>query len=262
MQSLTTMPLWLSVLLLVVLPTAIAMAGPPIVRRFIRLDRLRTNNEVAGFKFATIGVIYAVLLAFAVIVVWQKFNDAESVVAREASAAATIFRLLDGLDAEHSAPLRKATSAYLTAAIDKDWPAMERGSGSNDAMQAISNIYATLLKAHSIEKLDPIVTAELLRQLDDLSTARRSRLVAADGSVPEFLWLVLFGGAIITVGFTFFFGIQNLYAQTLMTGALAILVFFGLLTVIVIDRPFTGGVKVEPEPLIHVLKDFGSASRP
>src|SRR6187551_32116 len=146
MQSLTTMPLWLSVLLLVVLPTAIAMAGPPIVRRFIRLDRLRTNNEVAGFKFATIGVIYAVLLAFAVIVVWQKFNDAESVVAREASAAATIFRLLDGLDAEHSAPLREATSAYLTAAIDKDWPAMERGSGSNDAMQAISNIYATLLK--------------------------------------------------------------------------------------------------------------------
>jgi len=262
MQSLTTMPLWLSVPLLVVLPTAIAMSGPFVVRRFVRLDQLRTNNEVAGFKFATIGVIYAVLLAFAVIVVWERFNVAESDVAREASAVATIFRLSDALDAGHRDALRAATSAYLTTAIDKDWPAMERGTGSDDTLRAISNIYSVLLKTHSLENDNPIVMSELLRQLDDVSRARRSRLEAADGTVPDFLWLVLIGGAIITVGFTFFFGIQNLYAQTLMTGALAILVFFGLLTVIVIDRPFSGDVKVEPEPLIHLLKDFGTASRP
>ena len=100
MQSLTTMPLWLSVPLLVVLPTAIAMSGPFVVRRFVRLDQLRTNNEVAGFKFATIGVIYAVLLAFAVIAVWEKFNVAESDVAREASAVATIFRDRESLETE------------------------------------------------------------------------------------------------------------------------------------------------------------------
>jgi hypothetical protein len=262
MLTLTIMPLWLSGLLMVALPTAIAMAGPFVVRHFVHLDKLRTNNEVAGFKFATVGVMYAVLLAFAVVVVWEKFNLAEHDVANEASAIATIFRLSDALDGEHKDALRAATNAYLTASIDKDWPAMERGMGSNDTMRAISKIYSVLLKTHSLATDNPIVMNELLRQLDDVSTARRSRLVAADGNVPGFLWIVLCGGAVITVGFTFFFGAPNLRAQCFMTGALALIIFSGLLTVIVLDRPFTGRVKVDPEALVHVLKDFGSVSRP
>ena len=42
------------------------------VRERVALHKLRANNEVAGFKFATVGVLYAVLLAFAVLVVWEK----------------------------------------------------------------------------------------------------------------------------------------------------------------------------------------------
>jgi hypothetical protein len=75
---LTTLPLWLSAVILIVPTTLLAMAGPVIVRRYVEVDQLRTNNEVAGFKFATVGVLYAVLLAFAVVVVWEKFNQAEA----------------------------------------------------------------------------------------------------------------------------------------------------------------------------------------
>ena len=64
---LTNLPLWVADILLVALPTLLAMAGPILVRRRVRLERLSNNNQVAGFKFATIGVLYAVLLAFAVI---------------------------------------------------------------------------------------------------------------------------------------------------------------------------------------------------
>src|SRR5690349_20738036 len=64
LSFLTTQPLWLSGTLLIGVATLIAMAGPILVRRRVSLDRLRINNEVAGFKFATVGVLYAVLLAF------------------------------------------------------------------------------------------------------------------------------------------------------------------------------------------------------
>lgn len=261
MMSLTTLPLWFSTLLLVVLPTAIAMAGPIVVRRYVRLDRLRTNNEVAGFKFATVGVLYAVLLAFAIIVVWEKFNVAENDVAKEAGAAATIFRLSDGLNTERRTALRSAMSTYLTAAISKDWPAMERGTLDRDVTTVLSNVYAALLNSRAGGGQDPVLIAEILRQLDEISAARRARLVTADGNVPKILWFVLFGGAIVTVGFTFFFGTPNLRAQSLMTGALAALVFSGLLTVVVIDHPFAGSVKVEPEALAHVLEDFAGVPR-
>src|ERR1700750_756684 len=157
----TTMPWWLSAILLIGLPTAIAMAGPVVIRRFVQLDKLRTNNEVAGFKFATVGVIYAVLLAFAVTVVWEKFNEAETNLAREAGAAATVFRLLEGLAAEDSGPMKQAMIAYLDATVEKDWPAMEHGRASADVTRALSNVYTTLLNARSGEPVDPVFLAEL-----------------------------------------------------------------------------------------------------
>ena len=61
----------------VVLPTVVAMVAQALIHRWFGVGRLAKNNEIAGFKFATVGVIYAVLLAFSVIVVWEKFSAAE-----------------------------------------------------------------------------------------------------------------------------------------------------------------------------------------
>ena len=48
----------------------------------------------------------------------------------------------------------------------------------------------------------------------------------------------------------------------MMTGLLAMVIFGELLTIIAIDRPFTGPVKVEPTPLLDVLADFQAANGP
>ena len=136
MMYLTNLPLWLSAFILIVPTTLIAMAGPFVTRHYVELSRLRTNNEVAGFKFATVGVLYAVLLAFAVVVVWEKFNEADSEVAKEAGAASTIFLLTRGIDEKHGAAIRKATTEYLNAAIAKDWPAMARETDSPDVTES------------------------------------------------------------------------------------------------------------------------------
>ena len=130
MVFLNTLPLWLSGALLVGLTTLLAMAGPVLIRRRVSLDRLRVNNEVAGFKFATVGVLYAVLLAFAVIVVWEKFSEAENVVAREASALATLYRLADGIGGDPGSALRDSLGRYIRTAAAEDWPAMGRGTDS------------------------------------------------------------------------------------------------------------------------------------
>jgi high-affinity Fe2+/Pb2+ permease len=84
--------------------------------------------------------------------------------------------------------------------------------------------------------------------------------LVASGIVPGVIWLVLLGGALVTIGFTYFFGTENLRAQMLMTGALSLLIFSGLLIIIAIDHPFAGTVRIEPESLALVLKDFGGAS--
>jgi hypothetical protein len=55
MSFFTTAPLWLLALALVGLTTLIAMVGPIIIRKHVSLDQLRTNNEIAGFKFSRSG---------------------------------------------------------------------------------------------------------------------------------------------------------------------------------------------------------------
>lgn len=258
---LTTQPLWLSGAILVGLTSALAMLGPTVVRRFVKLERLTDNNEIAGFKFATVGVLYAVLLAFAIIVVWQRFSDADTAVAQEAGAAETVFRLSFGIGDKAGASLREATSNYLAVAIAQDWPAMDRGhlQGMRASRRALDAIYAAVLTIESQPANAPLVT-EIFRQLDAMTQARRIRLVDSEGAVPGVVWLILFGGAIVTIGFTFFFGTQSLPAQTLMTGLLSVLIFSELLAIVAIDRPFSGVVKVQPHALMNVLADFRAAA--
>jgi hypothetical protein len=259
---LTFLPLWLSGILLVVVPTLLAMGGPVLIRSRLSLERLKTNNEVAGFKFAAVGVLYAVLLAFAVIVVWEKFGDAENHVGEEAGAAVTLYRLSAGMEAETAARLRAAVSTYLSTAIAEDWPAMERGEASQSTTRALDAVYSTLLTFSPADRRGAALLTESLRQLDVVTQARRARLVVAAGVVPGIIWFVLFGGAVVTVGFTFFFATDNLGAQTLMTGALTALIFSGLLIIVAIDRPFAGTVKVTPEALAAALQDFDSYPPP
>ena len=107
---------------------------------------------------------------------------------------------------------------------------MESGTQSPATTEALNEIYHAVLKFQSLGTDERLVLAEILRQVDRISEARRERRVMADGIVPAIIWVVLFGGAFLTIGFTFFFGAENLRAQSLMTGALSILIFAGLLT--------------------------------
>ena len=158
----------------------------------------------------------------------EKFNQAESEVAKEAGAAATVFRLTRGINSGRGTAIRKAATSYLTSAIASDWPAMANGMQSRATTEALNEVYRAVLKFHSFGTDEGLILAEILRQVDRISEARRERLVMADRHHCGIIWLVLFGGAFLTVGFTLFFGTENLRAQVLMTGALSVFMFAGV----------------------------------
>jgi acyl-coenzyme A thioesterase PaaI-like protein len=135
-------------------------------------------------------VLYAVLLAFAIIVVWQKFSDAEFDVVREAGAAENIYRLSQGLTDKGGVDVREAVANYLKVTMDNDWPAMNRGKAvaGGAAKQALDAVYAALLSSDA--QSNGAVVSEMLRQLELITQARRARLVASQGAVPNVIWLV------------------------------------------------------------------------
>jgi hypothetical protein len=253
---LSSLPLWLSFLLVVVIPTIVFTSGLVVVRRLFSLERLTTNNEVAGFKFAVVGVTYAVLLGFAVIVVWEKFRDAEASVAQEASAVIALERLSIGLEPEVGAMVRQRLYTYVQATIVNDWPAMAKAETSNVAARALDNLYAAVLTDTPDTPRGSAILNEMLNRLDVLTAARRDRLLLSTGVVPGVLWSVLFGGAAVTLTFTFFFGLKSLGTQIIMTAMLATLIFMALYVAVEIDHPFTGPVSVGPDAMRYALENL------
>jgi hypothetical protein len=154
--------------------------------------------------------------------------------------------------------LRERLTGYLNSVITQDWPAMEHGTESSASTAALNSLYAGAMGYAPADGRETAIFTEVLHQLDQITAARRERLVLASGIVPGIIWPVLFVGAFLTLGFTLFFGAENLVAQTMMTGALAIMIFAGLLVIVAIDRPFAGPVKVHPDAISRVLADFGT----
>jgi hypothetical protein len=68
----------------------VALAGLEVVQRLVPATSRQPHNDVAGFIYAALGVIYAVLLALVVIAVWEEYDAASVTVEQEANAVAEI----------------------------------------------------------------------------------------------------------------------------------------------------------------------------
>jgi len=122
------LPIWLLFVLLVIVAPAAVVGLQVLVRR--RWPHLADggHNDVAGFIIAIVGVIYAVLLAFVVIVSWEEFSRAESVVGQEASALRGLYRESAAFPPEVRERVEADVRAYTTAVLTEEWPAMSRAN--------------------------------------------------------------------------------------------------------------------------------------
>ena len=65
-----------------------AVVGLVLVQRLVPVTTRKEHNDVAGFIYAALGVIYAVLLALVVIAVWEEYGRARVTVEGERPEAA------------------------------------------------------------------------------------------------------------------------------------------------------------------------------
>lgn len=133
---------------------------------------------------------------------------------------------------------------------------MAAGEESEESRRELTAVYQVILDVDIETPRDAVLLDALLTQADLVTDARRERIALAEGVVPGAIWLVLFLGAALTLGFTFFFGVENLRAQVLMAGMLALVIFLALFVAVSISHPFTGPLSVKPRPIVHLVDDF------
>jgi len=225
-----------------------SVLGLLIVRRFVNIAWLKEHHEVASYFFLMIGTLYAVLIAFAIFVVWTQFQDAGTNLEREVNAVGDLSRMSTGLPEPQHTAIRTALLEYIHAVLDDEFPAMADGRESPRTWVAVENLMETFTKAPVTDVKSQVYTAESLRHLNDLSNYRRIRLFTSRGTVPQLLWYLLFLGGIVLIAFTYFFGHESVAWQAAMTAALSGTLAFSLYLIMAFNGPFDGTTRISPLP--------------
>jgi hypothetical protein len=232
---------------IVLIAVLLSLVGLAVVRRLVPSTQLAQHTDVAGYVYAVIGVIYAVVLALVVIAAWEEYRDAHAVAGDEANAVLNLARLAQIWSEEDRLQVENALSAYAEHVVDVEWPAMAAGE-FDESLQTvlIHNLWQSVNRAGlRAGNRDPAYAAAL-QQLDALDEARRSRVLLGEDRLPQAMTVTLIVGAIVTVGFSYLFAVDDGWLHALMTASLATLVALLLLLNYQLETPFAGVSAIEP----------------
>ena len=174
----------------------LSLGGLELVERLVPAETRQQHNDVAGFIYAALGVIYAVLLALVVIAVFEQFQAANETVEQEANATAEIFWLGHRLPEPVGLHVQELAQSYAREVVHNEWPIMAKGeqppleqeSGTTTGWNLIDEMRFTWQNFDPHSKADQQLYAEGLDLVEQLNDARRMRLVAAEEGVPRVLW--------------------------------------------------------------------------
>jgi F0F1-type ATP synthase assembly protein I len=227
------------------------------LQRGIPHHRREPHNEVAGFVYAVVGVIYAVVLAFVVIVVWEGLGKARDLTYQEANNVVEIAWDANEMAAPYDTQLKEDVRRYATAVADHEWELMatEHHLDPNLSLE-LDDLRHTAQRIEPQTERQKVIFAQLMQRITDVFDARRERSNIASEGIPGLLWVALVGGGVVTVGYAFLFGTANTLPHALMVVSLACMIAFLLFVVAEAQLPFSGGLRVEPDAFRTILQRF------
>lgn len=250
---LINVPTWLLATIMLAVAISTAVGGVLLVRRFVDVNQLKHHHDIAGPIFATVGVVYAVMLSYVLIIVWQNFDETNKNVVLEANYYADIYRDSTGLSEPFRGQMTKVTDDYINAIIDDEWKLLAQGQRSLQVQQLSDKEWKLYSAYEPTTDREKIFYAEILKRMNDAGELRRQRILDAQTGIHPMLWFILLFGGIITVVFAFFFGTENIKAQLIMTTLMAVLIVLILFTILIMDFPFSGDMSVKPDAFKQVL---------
>jgi hypothetical protein len=234
--------------------SALGVIGVMIVRACVAQGVLASSNDVVGNYLQTLGSIYAVLLAFVVVIVWQQFNDARTQVEREANEIADLFRMVQGFSDPQRARISASLARYVDAVLTDEWTAMRAGDEVTiDRVGAVlDDVSDTLHSFDAPSTCQQALHAEALSAFNDLSDARASRLTTSRLRIPRALRWLLYVGGFVLIASTWIFAVDSFAIHAIISGALAGAVSHILYVIEDLDDSFGGNWQVPRESFEHL----------
>ncbi|HEX2212520.1 MAG TPA: DUF4239 domain-containing protein, partial [Mycobacterium sp.] len=244
--------LWVAVIV------GVSVGGLVVFRKAVSHTRLENANEMSAPVFQLAGVLYAVLVAFVVVVVWEQFSDAEDASSMEAAAVADLLRDSEALPHDARMSVQRSLIAYTRDVIDDEFPRMRRGETIEEQSDELVAVWSSYLQVEPVTRTEIAFFEHAIVRLNDLSADRKLRVSTSESAVPGELWVLLVGGGGVVMAFTFLFGTRDVVVHALAVGLTAALLAFVLYLIFALEHPYVGKLSVKPDAFSKVLQDWAT----
>lgn len=248
--------------LVVLVSVVVAIGGLMVAQRLIPLHLRERNNTATGTIYAALYVMFGVSVGFSLFLTWQQYNTARQVAKSEAVAVEQVYRLADSLPEPDRGRVRALATSYARGVVEHEWPLMRQGQESPRATTDLEELRRSVQDFQPRTDAQSDLYSESLTEVGELEANRELRLLAVDEGIPYIVWVVLVIGGVLTVAFTYLFGIEPAWLHAVAVAGLAILVSLVLHVIGVLDYPFNSGVQVQPDAFEQVLKEIGGKDEP
>jgi hypothetical protein len=237
-----------------------ALAFLCVVTRALEAHSRKESNDFTGAVVTVIGTTYAVILAFMLSGVWSNLQAAQANAEQEANSLVNIWRISANIDPATGTDVQALCLKYAQNVLSVEWPAMSNGKPlPPQGSEMINQLWRLAGQSHDRGGGTYVATYQLVEELRMLTEYRRIRLMHSREELPGILRAVLIAGGIITVAASCFFGVQNFRFHVLQVIVLSFLISLVLVAIADIDRPYQGGVVVQPDGFVLALKGFEEA---
>ena len=216
----------------------------------------RRRSEAAADYVAMFTVtMYTVLLAFIVVILWQRLDDINSDVRSESQDLTQIIWSAQRLPAADRTAMRSAVTDYAGAVLGHEWPPANLAATDASAM-AVASLRSHLATAFSLDEQTTLRDQELA-VVDDLTAARADRIGKTfSSSYPGILTVALVLLSAATVLTPFLLGLR---AEPLSIIGIAVtvgVVVAALVLVIDMQGDYGGAFSVSRIPLQTVQQQL------
>lgn len=235
------------VLICIGLPALISMTGLLLVRRLVPSSHLKKHHDISGPIFSALGTVYGVFLTLIITNTWHAYDQTSSNVVQEARCLESLNRNASAFSPEARDQINLMLRKYRDQIVNDEWPCLARGQRSPEVSATLNQIIRAFANLRPPESSRDPFFAQSVKILQEMESLRASRIDDSQSGLLPFLWFVLLAGGALTVGFCFLFGAEDFPTHAVMTLILTTVIALGFLTIIQLDFPFTGAVKISPD---------------
>ncbi|MGH8791091.1 MAG: DUF4239 domain-containing protein [Stackebrandtia sp.] len=242
--------------LIVVCGAAFLVGGIVILQQRVSEPQAREGyNEVAGSVFEIVSVLYAIVLAFVLIALWEARIEARDITYTEAEALAEVYWTTENLENEDAKAVQELSRDYVDLAVEEEWPTMADHEEVGVAgWEIIDDMRAKLAHMPLESEAEVALWEDAQEQVRTLSEARNDRLNTAQRGMTAVMWLVLIAGALLMLGVLLLFGVPGRLAHLVVVVIAASMIALLLFSVYELEFPFAREVAIGPDAYLLALE--------